>query len=376
MARSKQKRKTKSRISAVAALAKVAARAHPHLDPLYAASFKAERDVVVAKASSLLAYRQYLAGARATKARRKNVPESFERNVLAQARLARGDVDAFTVAALKMQQQVNHTGLWRRTHGDVVRMLRDNGPASLKTMWSDVAGNAQYRSALVGHGVSAEVAAAITEAVNSFDATAVLRDGKVTIETRVAGEAAPRRLTLAAGPARPATVSDLLRRSQFDRVTQALVNREPVYLEAVPAAPGTGNDMADLMAFGAVAARQYMAEHVRKLEDTGLATYQGNDPITFIGALLVIGIFLGLVGSIILYLCDHPTEVEQPEWLCTVGAVMVIIAAVCLAVATLIFIVDGVMIAGIGYIGIVFIANFVVDAFDRLTRFNPEGVPA
>jgi hypothetical protein len=373
MAKSKPKRKA----GLVEAFRKAGARdAHPHLDPLYAASFTAERDIVAAKAGNLLAYRQYLAAARATKAQRKRVPESFERNVLAQARLARADLDAFTVAALRMQQQVNHTGLWRRTHANVTRMLRETGPVNLKSMWAEVAGNAQYRSALAGHGVTADITAAITEAVGTFDAAAVLRGGKVSVETRVAGEATPRWLSLVAGPSRPANISDLLRRSQFDRVTSALTNGERVYLEPVPGAADTGHEFSDLMAFGAVAARQCMAEHVRKLEDTGLATYEGNDPITFIGALLVIGIFLGLVGATILYLCDHPTEVEQPEWLCTVGAVLVVIAAIALAVASLIFFIDGVLIAGIGVIGFTFIFTFLVDAFDRLSRFNPEGVPA
>jgi len=371
--------KNKRKIDIVAAFGKAGGRAtHPHLEPINAASFAADRGLALDKAGKLLAYQSYLVTARAAKARRKTTSVAFERNVLAQARQARDDLDAFTGAALRMTQQVNQTNLWNQTFTRLTRTLRETGPIDVKTMWAGLAGNAQYRSALASHGVSAEMAAAMTEAFTKLDATAALRDGKVSVETRVAGEGQPRRMALRPGPARPANISDLLRRSQFDRVVAALTNKEPVHVEAVPATGIAAYEPADLFAFGAVAARQRMTEHVRKLEDTGLATYEGNDPITFIGALLVIGIFLGLVGSIILELCNHPTGgVEQPEWVCTMGAVLVTIALIVLAVVALIFIVDGVAIAVIGLAAFWLLLGVFLNNLDRIfPDFDPSGQPA
>lgn len=373
----KTKRRTGRKTGFVAAFAKARARdAHPHLGPINAASFAADRGVAVAKAANLFAYQKYLAAARADKARRKRVPESFERNVLAQARQARDDLDAFTGAGLRMIQQVNQTGLWGRTQAQFARTLRDRGPVDVRTMWAEIAGNAQYRTALAGHGISADMTAAMTEAFATLDATAVLRNGKVAVETRVAGERAPRRMALGAGASPPAGLSDLLRRSQFDRVAAAFANKEPVHLEIVPAAGLTAYEPADLFALGAVAVRQRMTEHVRKLEDTGLAIYEGNDPFSFTLALLVIGLFLGLVGSVIQHLCDNPTEVEQPEWLCTVGAALLIIALILLAAVFIIGFLEGAAFSIVAWIGLMLMAQYIADAYAHFTSFNVEGVPS
>jgi hypothetical protein len=169
-------------------------------------------------------------------------------------------------------------------------------------------------------------------------------------------------------------LSQLLRRSQFDAVVSALTGGAPIYLEPVPTARIAAYPAADLFAFGAVAARQRMNEHVRKLEDTGLATHEGNDPVSVIVGMIVIAVFLGLVGSLILELCDNP-ETLQPDWVCFAGAMMVMVALGLLAGIALIFFIDGVAVAFIGYVAFILLLNEVSRQSDQIFPDFQHGVP-
>jgi hypothetical protein len=368
-----KKKRTKTRL--IDAFAKAGARrTHPHLSPINTAAFAVDRDVVQEKASNLLAYQSYLADARAVKAKRKGASVSFERSVLTQAHQARDDLDAFTDAAMRMTQQLNQSDLWSDTLASATKSLRDTGPITPSATWAELMQSEQITTAIAAHGVSPDIAATITDAIGKLDATASLRDGQVSIETQVPGESQPRRVALAAAPTRPADLSQLLRRSQFDGVMSALTNDQPTYIEAVPTAGIAAYRAPDLFAFGVVAARQHMTEHVRKLEDTGLATYEGNDPLSFIVALLVIGIFLALVGSIILELCDSTGPVLQPDWLCTAGGVMVYLALIVLGGLALIAFVDGVAVAFIGVFALVLLLNEIPKMADQIFPDYQPGV--
>jgi hypothetical protein len=249
--------------------------------------------------------------------------------------------------------------------------LRETGPVTTKAMWAEIAENEQYRSALAEHGLSADVRSAITDLISRIDVTVAMRDNKPCVETHVAGESIPRRATFRAAAEQPATILDLLRHSQFDRVVSAVTNHEPVYMETVPGG-ATEYEPPDLISCAAVAALQRMAEHVRKLEDSGLATYEGQDPLTIGIGLLVAGLFLGVVGATILYLCDYPSEsVEQPEWVCTAGAVMFFIGLSLLGAATVVLFVEGTMVAFVGLFAFSSLTGILLLDFDKMASHLP-----
>jgi hypothetical protein len=208
-------------------------------------------------------------------------------------------------------------------------MLKTTGPVSAKQIWDEVRLNQEYLTALESHGLTAERVAAVTTGISRLDARLVLHAGKVSVETPVAGESAPRRLSLKASPGRPTGIVDLLRRSQFDKVVSAFSRNDPVYLEVVATEGPVDYEPGQVFAVGAVAARQRMAEHVRKLEDTGLATYQGNEPGTVFIALVVIGIILSGVGLAIQYQCERGAE-PDPD-VCAVGGLLLFLGIMCLA---------------------------------------------
>ena len=123
------------------------------------------------------------------------------------------------------------------------------------------------KSWLARAGLTDDVAAAVTELVSQSDVSLALRDGQVSVETQVAGESGPRSFALVPPGGSPSSVVDLLGGSQFDQVVAAFSGGDPLYLEVVASAAAPTYRPADLFAIGAVAARQRMADHVRKLED-------------------------------------------------------------------------------------------------------------
>jgi hypothetical protein len=311
----------------------VAARAaHPHLAPINRATFQSDHGLALAKANSLLGYQKFLAAARTAKAQRNGATMAFEHNVQGQARQALDDAQALSGAVLRMTQQANHTDLWSQMHTRLIAALGASGPVSAKQIWSEIQQglqNPQYKAALQNAGLSDGVASAMSDAVSKIDANLVLRNGQVAVETQVAGESQPRRVKLKAPHGQPRGIVDLLQRSQFDKVVSAFSNNDPVYIEAVPLAGEAAYEPADLFAIGAVAVRQGVADHVRKLEDTGLATYQGNDPGTVILTAFVIALVAGALGAGILYLCDDPPDnVQQPDFVCDIGFALIYLAAI------------------------------------------------
>jgi hypothetical protein len=302
---------------------------HPHLDPINVAAFKSDCDIAMTKVESLAAYQSYLAAARAAKARRKGVSLAFERNVQRQARQALADLQTLCGGVLRVVQQVNHTNNWRDMLTRMTSMLKTTGPVSARQIWDEVQLNQEYRTALESYGLTPDRVAAVTTEISRLDARLVLHAGKVSVETRVAGTSAPRRLSLKDSPGRPTGIVDLLRRSQFDKVVAAFSRNDPVYLEVVATEATVDHEPGQVFAVGAVAARQRMAEHVRKLEDTGLATYQGNEPGTIFIALIVIGLILSGVGLGIQYQCEHGA-VQDPD-VCAVGGLLLFLGIMCLA---------------------------------------------
>ncbi len=314
---------------------------HPHLGPINRATFASDRDLALGKVVSLAGYEGFLAAARSTKMKRKGATLAFERNVQTQGRQALGDMHEFGGAVLRLTQQVNQTNLWPSMLTRMAATLKASGPVKVKELWNEVWQNQrdpEYRAALKNHGLTDEIAAAVTEGLAKADATLSLKAGSVAIEGKVPGSRQPSRVLLKAPGSRPTNVLDLLGSSQFDQVVSAFTHSDPVYLEVVPATSDRVSEPAHLFAVGTIMARQRAADHSRKLDDTGLATYEGNDPGTLI-VLLVAGLAIGLIGVTILMACDESEDggppLLAPDWYCAVGELLVYIAMLVLELVAL-----------------------------------------
>ncbi|HEY1273012.1 MAG TPA: hypothetical protein VGF08_13550 [Terriglobales bacterium] len=318
---------------------------HPHLESINPMSFLNDRSVVTAKAQSLLSYQQYLATVRAQKAKSQSVSPAFERNVQAQARQALADAQDLSAAALRITQQASQTSFWSQVLNTASATLESTGPVTVQQLWNEINQNLQdpqNAAQLAAAGLTSEMAAAITSGIPNVNASLLLHNGKVSVQTQIPGESQTRILSLRIPGGPPSGITDLLNRAQFEQVLSVFNNQAQIYLEALGSPGGSEYEPAQLFAFGAVFARQRLAEHLRKLEDTGLDTYQGNDPVTFITVLVFAGIALGGIGAAILYACDPQpappgtvTTAPPPGWECTAGLLMVLLGAICLGIVAI-----------------------------------------
>jgi hypothetical protein len=302
----------------------------PHLAPVNQTTLTSNCAAVLQRASSLQSYQAYLTAARSAKAQ-KGATLSFERTVQAQAAQALDDMQAGAAAALNVIQQVNQTSFWTNTMALLTTTLKTTGPVSAQQIWNDVwtgQTNQTIRAALQAAGLTDAVAGAVTSGIAQVNASLALENGGLIITGGPTGGPATS-VALRVPGTPPATVGELLRSAAFDQVVAAFNNGGPIYTEAVPAA--VAMEPADIFAAGAIAARQHLADHVRGLQDVGLSTVAGADPITtgVLVTLLVIGLVLGAIGAIILVQCDQATAAGQPppggEEVCLIGTILFIL---------------------------------------------------
>src|SRR4029453_7916983 len=118
---------------------------------------------------------------------------------------------------LRVTQQVNHTTFWSDSLARMTETLRQTGPVTAQAAWAEIASKEENAPGPAAQGLSAELKAAITEAVSKIDIPLAIRDNKISIESLAAAESVPRRAWLTTATEPPKSIVDLLRRSQFDR---------------------------------------------------------------------------------------------------------------------------------------------------------------
>lgn len=357
---------------------------HPHLHPINRATLQADSSLAVAKARNLMVYQQYLAAAREVKARRAGVPASFERTVLAQAAQAQDDLHALCGAALRVTQQINQTDFWGQIFTHVGTTLDKTGPQHLNQLWSEALQTIQKHDSariFTNAGLTSDLTDAITGAMANVDATLARKNGTLTVQATMPGNTKPAVVSLLA-PDRPMTgVTDLLRTRQFDNIVSVFTNNEPAYLDVVPVTGVAGYEPADLVAVASILARQRLADHVRKLQDTGLATYQGQDPVSFVIGLIVASLLVAAVAAVVIAGCDpqpppEPGEVvgspDYPEAVCFAAMLLLTWALGALGAGVLLVVgaVGGLTGFVLGFVALAAFGVLLVDWVNHLPRFS------
>jgi hypothetical protein len=154
-----------------------------------------------------------------------------------------------------------------------------------------------------------------------------LQNGQLAIASGAPGAPAAASILLRTPGTPPANIGELLGTATFDRVVAAFSNGGALYMETVP--PASTMEPADIFAAGAIAARQHMTDHLRKLQDTGLSALAGSDPLTAaLVTLLVAGLLVGAIGVGILIACDNAADGPSPEpkTLCAIGEILAYLA--------------------------------------------------
>ena len=300
--------------------------------PINLSAMLQDHNLVLGKAASLLGYREYLSQARSWKAARRSAPLAFEREVQVQATQALADTRDLATAALHITRHLRVAGGLDRMLDSWIAGVRTSGPVQAQHLWSDVVNDPAARDLLRAEGLSNDLFSSVDESMKGLNSRIGVQDGELSAELEVGGHARHVALTHSARP--PRTLEDLLTRGQFERMVERFGEVGALSLDVVAREHG-GSEAAELVLGGAILSVQSVAQHKRKLEDTGLATYAGQDPlsIAFVAGLLAIAI-----GG---YLKAKYCTGDDDGVACKIGEVLFILGLVTLIV-------------GVGYFGVNF----------------------
>ena len=244
------------------------------------------------KAVSLQGYQSFLSQARSWKAVRKGVPRSFEREVQVHAAQALADGSELATATLRSTRHLKQTGHLDRVLDSWIAAVKASGPVQVPDLWSYVAEDAQARQTLRDQGLADNLFAAIDEQMRKLDGQIALHGGKLTGEIKLTGQerthASSWRTRLRVNPARFTTCW----RGQFERIIEQLEREGALGFDPV-VGPLHEGEIAELVVIGTLFSVQSLAQHKRKLEDTGLAMVSGNDPVTalsWVDSIIVMGV--------------------------------------------------------------------------------------
>jgi hypothetical protein len=277
-----------------------------------ALNLEAVRSFAVAgmqSAMRLLSYWQYLAAIRKQKAAR-HYRSIFEADVVAQARGAAVDARSLGHRALSILRQLRNAGALEQALQRVERNARDVGKLDLKAAGLAALQTEHAREALRREGIDSSLLDALRTQLERVQV--VVEPGEHGT-VRIDGTA----VALSKATQRPATLAQALSAGSFDRIVDALGSDEPFLAAPVAAARNSQSRTVDVyegVAAQASALAHELVRHVRKIEDVGLATYEGGDPATIGTILIIAGVVMIVVGgAIVVYCKSKHKDMDEDE---------------------------------------------------------------
>jgi len=294
-----------------------------------------EAEDAVGAVNRLHEYRDYLAQARAFKARNASEPAragALEAQVLGHGRLALEDVRTLSRTALSVFGML-------RSGGGLDPLLvacrrRAAGGLHARESWDAAVASDSVRGALRRAGVSDGVVLALGEAIRAVDARISAAGTRLLVDGSFGGRRLQGAVETAPRPATPRGVIDLLTQGRFEALAGAVAAGEPAYLDGVGAPPGDARPD-ELLLLGALGALREATRHVRKLEDAGLSVYEGGEPGT-IAVIAAIALVVAIVAAVMI-IADCPDNGEgEPDVdgggpVCGIGVLLLVLSLATLA---------------------------------------------
>jgi hypothetical protein len=276
-------------------------------------------------------YRRYLARARAHKASARRDAAStaaFEREVLAQGRASVSDAYALSRSALAVTRQLWSVGALDERLAATREAAASTGAVEVLELWERMTTPAA-REALRAAGFSDQLQETTDGIVRSLRARLSAEGPRLVVTATADGRALTGSVATVRA-ARPATAGELLSRGRFEELVAAVEGGEPAFLDGVSLDSRAGAPGEDLALLGALGVWREGVRHVRKLEDSGLATYAGGDPVTTIIVIGAIGLAALIASAILSAFCD---EEEDPDsTACIAKDVLFVIAFIGLSI--------------------------------------------
>jgi hypothetical protein len=278
----------------------------------------------------LRAYYDFLTQARAYKASGAAAADGVAAQVLAQAHDALSDFRAVSTSALRVTGSLAQGGALSQLLQSFRQAVAAAGSVSTLDLWKQVTAPGPGRDAILALGIDDASFAMLDQSVSAVDVHVTADGNQLLVSGEMNGETVNGSLMTVPRPANPTSVADLLTRGRFDALSAAFQDGEPAYLQGVALVPD-GAYADDVALCGALTAYEEGLRHVRKLEDTGLATYTGAGWVT---VLVIVGVSLGVVGGLMMLgNCGETGEKAQSN--CSFGQALFYIGTAILAILLL-----------------------------------------
>jgi hypothetical protein len=295
----------------------------PAPGPMNAAAIDRDARLVLDKSTSLLGYQHYLAQARSWKAEGAALAPGFERELQVQAASAVVDTQTLALAALRIASQFKQAGQFDSMLSGWIAAIEKSGPINSAALLPDLENETSFRQNLKDEGVTDDIWKSLIANLKNIDATLSVQNGKLTV---VPNQDKSRILAFAPSPTgMPQTLSALLRRGEFERMTATFQRTGGTGLFLLPG-PDRDRELAEVFLSGAILSVQSIAAHSRGLQDTGLAKYAGAGPIV-IGAIIAV-----VVSAIAGWYFSNSCQQDKTTGPCIAAAIFAILGFAGLAV--------------------------------------------
>jgi hypothetical protein len=231
-------------------------------------------------------------------------------------------------AALRMTNQFKQSGELDSMLSGWIDAIGQSGPVRTADLVADLeTQTSPLRENLHAEGVTDEIWSNVIENLKKVDATLFAQDGKLVAQLKVLGQDNPRKVVFVhSATGMPQTLSDLLRRGSYERLASIFLKTGGLKtggpkLQLLPG-PERELELAEVILSGSILSVQSVAEHTRRLRDTGLAKYAGSSGI----AILAIAILAAwVIGAILKHWCGRSGDVATAA--CVVGNILEILAS-------------------------------------------------
>jgi hypothetical protein len=300
------------------------------MGPINTAAVKKDWGIVTDRAASLLSYEKYLSSARAWKASKSAISNTFESQVRLQAGNALSDIHDLAAAGLRIASQTNNANGFDHALNNWIAGLKASGPMQIEDLWNGLANDNNTRQILKGYGVTDDLFAALNKSMTKLSGTVSERGGNLAVQGKLAGQEQTQNAVIAPTTSgAPTDLSGLLRQGQFDRLVQQFNQEGAVSIALAPGKP-RNLSIPEITLMGSVLTVRGVAQHYRTLQDTGLATSAGGGAL---GIFLAIGFVLAVLGDVFIALgckeagSQHPSTTE-----CAIGVALSILGTIILVI--------------------------------------------
>ena len=258
---------------------------------------------------------------------------TFESEVRDQANRAAQDTDIVVGTMLTVMRHLRSSGSLDAALGAFGRALEKSGPQDAEQLFESVlpteAGDAS-RDIPLWPTKDAPLwptnLMRVSDILGEQKPTISVRSGRLNVEIASGGDVAIR----LPGDERPQSINDVLNAHRFEASVATFAQSGQLLVDFVPTTTegSTVTEIDDLLLFAASHVQSRMRRHAKRVDQIGLAAYQGEDPGPLLG---FVGLIATAIGALGFFICC-PLEAEGLAECCAEMVALFIFGLICLGI--------------------------------------------